>query len=273
VKKISIPIFANSIHIALPIPFNLVTPVTIAILFFSQHGALGAPSLPDMPIPSFQMGLMQAEGPRDVVLSLQLLALLTILTVAPAILLMLTSFTRIIIVLSFVRNALALQQTPPNQVLVALALFLTFFVMTPVLTTIYDEALQPYLNEQIGAAEAWEKSVTPIRNFVLQHTRDKELSLMVTMSGRERPRNEADVPMRLLIPAFILSELKTAFQMGIVIYVPFIVVDMIVASILMSMGMIMLPPMMISLPFKVLLFVMADGWSLVVSSLVGSFSL
>ncbi len=245
----------------------------VAGIFLLQQGALGAPALPDLPIPSFQVGMMQAEGPRDVVLSLQLLGLLTILTVAPAIILMLTSFTRIVVVLGFVRNALALQQTPPNQVIVALALFLTFFVMTPVLTDIYDNALQPYLNEQISTAEAWEKTVTPVRNFILQHTRDKELSLMVTMAGMERPRNASEVPMRVLIPAFVLSELKTAFQMGIVIYIPFIVVDMIVASILMAMGMIMLPPMMISLPFKVLLFVMADGWNLVISSLVGSFSL
>ncbi len=244
----------------------------IAGIFFMQSHAYCAPSLPELPLPSLQMGLMQAEGPRDVVLSLQILALLTILTMAPAILLMLTSFTRIVVVLGFVRNALALQQTPPNQVVVALALFLTFFVMTPVWSDIYDNALAPYLGEQITAAEAWENTVEPVRAFMLRHTRDKELSLMVTMSGMERPQNASEVPTRVLIPAFVLSELKTAFQMGIVIYVPFIVVDMIVASILMAMGMIMLPPMMISLPFKVLLFVMADGWNLVISSLVGSFS-
>jgi flagellar biosynthetic protein FliP len=144
--------------------------------------------------------------------------------------------------------------------------------MTPVWSQIYDDALGPYLSEQIGAAEAWEKTVEPVRAFMLRHTRDKELSLMVTMSGMERPQNASEVPTRVLIPAFVLSEIKTAFQMGIVIYVPFIVVDMIVASVLMAMGMIMLPPMMISLPFKVLLFVMADGWNLVISSLMGSFS-
>ncbi len=240
------------------------------VLFSGQ--AWGAPVPPDFPLPSLQVGLSQAEGPRDVVLSLQILALLTILTMAPAILLMLTSFTRIVVVLSFVRNALGLQQTPPNQVLITLSLFLTFFVMTPVWSTVYNDALHPYINEKIGAPEAMEKAIKPIRAFILRHTRDKELSLMVTMSGAERPKNEGDVPLRLLLPAFVLSELKTAFQMGIVIFVPFIVVDMIVASILMSMGMIMLPPMMISLPFKVLLFVMADGWNLVISSLVGSFS-
>ncbi len=244
----------------------------IGAMLFLQATAGAAPALPEIPLPSLQVGLMQAEGPRDVVLALQILALLTILTVAPAILLMLTSFTRILVVLGFVRNALALQQTPPNQVVVALALFLTFFVMTPVWTQIYDEALGPYLSEQIGTAEAWEKTVEPVRTFMLRHTRDKELSLMVTMSGMERPQNASEVPTRVLIPAFVLSELKTAFQMGIVIYVPFIVVDMVVASVLMAMGMIMLPPMMISLPFKVLLFVMADGWNLVISSLMGSFS-
>jgi flagellar biosynthetic protein FliP len=244
----------------------------VGLVLFEQYPLWAAPTLPDIPLPSLQVGLMQAEGPRDVVLSLQILAMLTILTVAPAILLMLTGFTRIVIVLGFVRNALALQQTPPNQVVVALALFLTFFVMTPVWSQIYDDALGPYLSEQIGAAEAWEKTVEPVRAFMLRHTRDKELSLMVTMSGMERPQNASEVPTRVLIPAFVLSEIKTAFQMGIVIYVPFIVVDMIVASVLMAMGMIMLPPMMISLPFKVLLFVMADGWNLVISSLMGSFS-
>ncbi len=244
----------------------------IGLILSVQPPASAAPTLPEIPLPSLQVGLLQAEGPRDVVLSLQILAMLTILTVAPAILLMLTGFTRIVIVLGFVRNALALQQTPPNQVVVALALFLTFFVMTPVWSQIYDEALGPYLSEQIGAAEAWEKTVEPVRAFMLRHTRDKELSLMVTMSGLERPQNASEVPTRVLIPAFVLSEIKTAFQMGIVIYVPFIVVDMIVASVLMAMGMIMLPPMMISLPFKVLLFVMADGWNLVISSLMGSFS-
>ena len=244
----------------------------IVLILSGQSLVFAAPTLPEVPLPSLQVGLLQAEGPRDVVLSLQILAMLTILTVAPAILLMLTGFTRIVIVLGFVRNALALQQTPPNQVVVALALFLTFFVMTPVWSQIYDDALGPYLSEQIGAAEAWEKTVEPVRAFMLRHTRDKELSLMVTMSGLERPQNASEVPTRILIPAFVLSEIKTAFQMGIVIYVPFIVVDMIVASILMAMGMIMLPPMMISLPFKVLLFVMADGWNLVISSLMGSFS-
>ena len=244
----------------------------IGLILFVQHPVFADPSLPEVPLPSLQVGLLQAEGPRDVVLSLQILAMLTVLTVAPAILLMLTGFTRIVIVLGFVRNALALQQTPPNQVVVALALFLTFFVMTPVWSQIYDDALGPYLSEQIGAAEAWEKTVEPVRSFMLRHTRDKELSLMVTMSGLERPQNASEVPTRVLIPAFVLSEIKTAFQMGIVIYIPFIVVDMIVASVLMAMGMIMLPPMMISLPFKVLLFVMADGWNLVISSLMGSFS-
>lgn len=244
----------------------------IVLILSGQSPVFAAPTLPEVPLPSLQVGLLQAEGPRDVVLSLQILAMLTILTVAPAILLMLTGFTRIVIVLGFVRNALALQQTPPNQVVVALALFLTFFVMTPVWSQIYDDALGPYLSEQIGAAEAWEKTVEPVRAFMLRHTRDKELSLMVTMSGLERPQNASEVPTRILIPAFVLSEIKTAFQMGIVIYVPFIVVDMIVASVLMAMGMIMLPPMMISLPFKVLLFVMADGWNLVISSLMGSFS-
>jgi flagellar biosynthetic protein FliP len=196
---------------------------------------------------------------------------MTVLSMAPAIVLMLTSFTRILVVLGFVRNAMGLQQMPPNQVIASLALFLTFFTMAPVWDQVYKGALVPYMRGQISAERAFQGAEGPVRSFMLRQTRERELSLMVRLAKMKQPKNQDQVPTRVLIPAFILSELKTAFQMGVVIFIPFIVVDMIVSSVLMSMGMIMLPPMMISLPFKVLLFVMADGWDLVIASLVTSF--
>ena len=217
------------------------------------------------------MAVGASNAPQDIVLTLQIVALITVLSMAPAILLMLTSFTRILVVLGFIRSAIGLQQTPPNQVITSLALFLTFFTMAPVWTEVYNKALTPYLRGDLPVAVAWERTVQPLRQFMFKQTREKELSLMVRLSKEERPKNQNEVKTMVLIPAYVLSELKTAFQMGIVIYIPFIVVDMIVASILMSMGMMMLPPSMISLPFKILLFVMADGWNLVVASLVTSF--
>lgn len=241
------------------------------LLVLAAGAAWAEPPLPDMPIPTLQLGIRGAESPQDVVLSLQILALLTVLSLAPAIVLMLTSFTRILVVLGFVRNALGLQQMPPNQVIVTLALFLTLFTMSPVWQRIFDTSLSPYMDGRMSAREAMQGVVTPLRDFMLRQTREQELSLMVSMAELPRPNNADDLPLRVLIPAFILSELKTAFQMGVVVFVPFVVVDMIVASVLMAMGMIMLPPMLISLPFKVLLFVLADGWNLVIASLVTSF--
>ncbi|MDR1886152.1 MAG: flagellar type III secretion system pore protein FliP [Synergistaceae bacterium] len=230
------------------------------------------PNLPTLPIPALNLAIGSAEGPQDVVLTLQIVALITVISMAPAILLMLTSFTRILVVMGFVRSAIGLQQTPPNQVLASLALFLTFFTMGPVWTEIYDRALVPYIREEMTAEEAWGETVRPVRQFMLKQTRERELSMMVRLSGDPQPNNQDDVRTMVLIPAYVLSELKTSFQMGVVIYIPFIVIDMIVACILMSMGMMMLPPSMISLPFKILLFVMADGWSLVIASLVTSFN-
>ena len=203
--------------------------------------------------------------------SLQVLMLLTVLSLAPAILMLMTSFTRIIIVLSFVRNALGTQQLPPNQVMVGLALFLTFFVMMPTFTEINTKAVQPYMNNQINQTQALAKAEEPLRTFMFRQTREKDLELFVGLSKMERPKTYHDVPTYVLIPAFVISELKTAFQMGFAIFIPFIVIDMIVSSTLMSIGMMMLPPMMISLPFKLLLFVLVDGWHLVVESLVMSF--
>jgi len=204
-------------------------------------------------------------------ITLQLIFLMTILALAPAILILLTSFTRIVIVLHFIRQALGTQQIPPNQVLIGLALFMTFFIMAPTWEKVHDEALRPYLDGAITQKEAYERAMQPIRTFLFKHTREKDLALFVHLSQNQKPFSEADVSTLALIPAFAISELRIAFQIGFILYVPFLIIDMIVASVLMSMGMLMLPPMMISLPFKILLFILVDGWYLLVSSLVNSF--
>ena len=224
-----------------------------------------------IPLPEIEIGVGGAGDAENIPLALQILALLTILSLIPAILIMLTSFTRIVIVLSFVRSALGSQSVPPNQVLIGLALFLTFFVMSPALSTINEQALQPYLEGRITEEEATALAWSPLRDFMLKQTREKDLALFVSLSGAERPKAPGDVHAIALIPAFAISELKTAFQIGFLIYVPFLVIDMVVASTLMSMGMMMLPPVMISLPFKILLFIMVDGWNLVIGSLMRSF--
>ena len=223
-------------------------------------------------LPSLRLGIASADSPADVALSLQILGLLTVLSLAPAILLMVTSFTRIVIVLGFVQRAIGLQQSPPQQVVTGLALFLTLFTMYPTWNQVYENGLAPYLARDISAEQAWQRTVVPVREFLFRYTRQEELSLMTSMAKLEQPASRDQVPTRVLVPAFMLSELKTAFQMGVVIYIPFIVVDMVVSSVLLAMGMMMLPPMMVSLPFKLVLFVMADGWNLVVMSLLKSFT-
>ncbi len=204
-------------------------------------------------------------------ITLQIIFLLTIITLAPAILILLTSFTRIIIVFSFLRTAMGTQQMPPNQILVGLALFLTFFIMQPVFARINDNALTPYLNEEITFAEAMQETRGPIREFLLDNTRKKDVLLFLQISDSERPETAEDIPDLILVPAFVVSELQTAFEMGFLIFLPFLVIDFVVASVLLSMGMMMLPPIMISLPFKILLFVLVDGWSLIVGSVVKTF--
>jgi flagellar biosynthetic protein FliP len=236
--------------------FGLVSPVNAEPLSF----------------PRINLGVESAEQPQEVAQSLQILLLLTILSLAPAILIMLTSFTRIIVVLSFVRSALGIQQMPPNQILIGLALFLTMFVMAPTWQTINNDAVEPYLDGKITQAEFLKTGMEPVRNFIFRQTREKDLALFVNLSQIPRPETYSDIPNHVIIPAFIISELKTAFQIGFIIFVPFLVIDMVVSSSLMSMGMMMLPPMMISLPFKILLFVMVDGWNLLVRSLVLSFN-
>ena len=211
------------------------------------------------------------DGSKQTAVVIQILILLTVLSLAPALFIMVTSFTRIVIVLSFLRQALGTQSVPPNQVLLSLALFLTMFIMAPVGQAVYTGAVQPLMAEQISYEEAWKKGSEPIRGFMLRQVRDKDLELFVTLSRIPKPERVEDVPTHAIIPAFILSELRIAFQIGFLIYIPFLIVDMVVASILMSMGMMLLPPVVISLPFKLILFVLADGWYLVVGSMVRSF--
>lgn len=243
----------------------------IVLLSFCFSNTDVACAAPQATIPNISIDVKPAETPQEAALSIQILLLLTILSLAPSILIMLTSFTRIIVVLSFVRSALGLQQMPPNQVLIGLALFLTFFIMTPVVGQINSTALQPYMDNKITQQQAINNAMVPLREFMFKQTREKDLNLFVNLSGKEKPDKLSDIPSSTLIPAFIISELKTAFQIGFLIYVPFIVIDMVVATTLMSMGMMMIPPIMISLPFKVLLFIMVDGWNLVVQSLITSF--
>lgn len=224
-----------------------------------------------LPLPKISIGVDTAQTPDDVAVGLQLLLLLTVLALAPSILVMMTSFTRIVVVLGFVRNALGTQQMPPTQVIVGLSLFLTAFVMAPTWQQVNDQGLQPYLQGKITFDEAVDRSVKPVREFMFAQTREKDLALFVNLTKLPPPKDKDDIPTYVLIPAFAISELRTAFEMGFLIFIPFIVIDMIVASTLMSMGMLMLPPVMISLPFKILLFVLVDGWNLVAQSLVQSF--
>ena len=224
-----------------------------------------------LPLPSLNIGVGASSKPSDMAVTIQIFLLLTILSMAPGLLIMMTSFTRIVVVLSFLRTALGTQSAPSNQIILALAMFLTFFIMSPIWNQINQEAYQPWKAQQITQQVAMDKAVAPVRKFMLSQTREKDLALFVSLSKLPRPKNADDIPTLTIIPAFMISELRTAFQIGFLIYIPFIVVDMVVASVLMSMGMMMLPPVMISLPFKILLFVLVDGWGLVISSLVKSF--
>lgn len=220
-----------------------------------------------LPSVSLQIG----QGDERVATSLQIVALLTILSLAPAILVSLTAFVRIVIVLSFLRQAVGTQSMPPNQVIVSLALFLTFFVMLPTLREINEQSLTPYRDQQIDDAEAFQRAYDPLRRFMLRQTREKDLALFVGATSAPRPAGPSDLPPQVLMPAFLISELKTAFQMGFLVYIPFLILDMVVASVLTSMGMMMLPPVLISLPFKLMLFVLVDGWNVLTASLVESF--
>lgn len=223
------------------------------------------------PIPRIDLTLGGAGSPVEVVESIRLLVLLTILSLVPSILVMVTSFTRTVIVLSFVRNAIATNNVPPNQVLVGLALFLTLFTMAPTLARVQTEALAPYMDGKLSQEVAFERASVPLREFMLRYTREKDLALFIAASNSPQPNTPEDLSLTVVVPAFMISELKTAFQMGVMLFIPFMVIDMVVASTLLSMGMFMLPPTTIALPFKLLLFVMADGWHLVVKALLESF--
>jgi flagellar biosynthetic protein FliP len=252
---------------SLPRIAGRVLPVVGLLLIF-----VGTAYAADGPAASF-FSIQMAEGdnPAQTSVVLQIFLLLTVLSLAPAILIMLTSFTRMAIVLSVLRQAIGTQSMPPNQVIIGLALFLTFFVMSPVWEQVHQEALTPYLENQITQQEALERAMEPVRSFMFKQTREKDLAMFMEIAKAPRPQNMAEVPTRVLIPSFIISELKTAFQMAFMLYVPFLIIDMVVASVLLSMGMMMLPPVMISLPFKLMLFVLADGWHLIVGSLVKGF--
>ncbi|MBI5637076.1 MAG: flagellar type III secretion system pore protein FliP [Nitrospinae bacterium] len=232
----------------------------------------GAPAAAEAAgLPTISIGMQEAGQPGEVSTGIKILLILTILSLAPALLIMMTAFARIVIVLSFLRQAMGTQQVPPNQMMIGLALFLTFFIMAPAFKQINETAFQPYSENKISQEEALTRAMKPLRTFMLRQTREKDLGLFISLAKEKKPRTIDDIPTYVVIPSFIISELRTAFQIGFMIYIPFLVVDMVIASVLMSMGMMMLPPVMISLPFKLMLFVLVDGWYLIVGSLVKSF--
>ncbi len=252
--------------------FNRLFPYLPIAIFFIFVSLFFAQNSYSIGLPTISFGVEDANTPGQVSTALQVLFVLTILSVAPAIILMTTCFTRIVIVLGFVRMALGTQNMPPTQIILGLSLFLSFFIMSPTLNQINNTALQPYLNEEINQESFLEKAVVPMREFMFSQVKEDELTLLAGITLDNKPIDQEDIPTMTLIPAFMLSEIKLAFQMGFMIYIPFLVIDMIVASILLSMGMMMLPPVIISMPFKLLLFVLVDGWGLIAGSLVKSFS-
>jgi flagellar biosynthetic protein FliP len=255
-------LLAPPLHAQAPAPVNDPTaPSATAI-----GGSL--PAIPGLPALTVQTN---PDGSQDYTVTLQILMIMTMLTFLPAILMMMTSFTRIIIVFSILRQALGLQQSPSNQILIGLALFLTFFIMQPVLNQVNENALQPYINEQISAQQAIANTTAPFHDFMLSQTRESDIALFVGIAGLEPIATPEDTPFNILVPAFIISELKTAFQIGFIIFIPFLVIDIVVSSVLMAMGMMMLSPLIISLPFKIMLFVLVDGWAMIVGTLAASF--
>ena len=233
--------------------------------------ALGTFLMAETPvIPTMNFELSAPSSPQQLVSSLNVLVILTLLVLAPSMVLVMTTFTRFVIVFGFLRQALGTQQVPPTQLLVMLAMILTFFVMEPVGTKAYESGIKPYIAEEIGYEEAFERTTLPFKNFMIRNTREKDLALFFRIRKMENPQTVADVPLSVIIPAFVISELKTAFEIGFLLFLPFLVIDMVVASILMSMGMMMLPPVMISLPFKILIFILIDGWNLLIGNLIAS---
>ncbi|HEC1754120.1 flagellar type III secretion system pore protein FliP [Campylobacter lari] len=236
-------------------------------LFLSSLALLGA----EATIPTVNLSLSAPNSPQQLVTTLNIVIVLTILALAPTIIFVMTSFLRLVVVFSFLRTALGTQTMPPNTILVTLALILTFFIMEPVATKSYNEGIKPYIAEQIGYEEAFTKGVKPFKDFMLKNTREKDLALFYRIRNLENPKTIDDVPLTVLVPAFMISELKTAFEIGFLLFLPFLVIDMVVSSVLMAMGMMMLPPVMISMPFKLLIFVLVDGWNLLIQNLVKSF--
>lgn len=226
----------------------------------------------DLNLPAFRLHWDETSRPDQVSDLLKIVFIITVLSIAPSILLLMTCFTRLAVVLAFLRSALGTQQSPPNQVIVGLALFLTFSIMWPVWEEIHREAVIPFQNQAIGGDAFLQRAVAPLKDFMLKQTRAKDLKLFASLTSDQKPRNPEDIPLSAVVPAFVVSELKTAFQIGFLLYIPFLVLDMVVASVLLSMGMMMLPPVMISLPFKLMLFVLVDGWNLLIGSLVKSFA-
>ena len=245
---------------------GLKTAIFIILILAALSGTASAQAIPKI---SLEVG--QSTDPSDLSATLQIVILLTVLTLAPSIILMMTSFVRMIIVLGFLRQAIGTQQLPPNQLLMSLALILTFFIISPIANQAYNDGLKPYLDEEITIEEAYDKGIAPFRDFMMAQVNEKDLALFVNLSGMEQPEKPEDIPLHILIPSFMISELRTGFEIAFLIFVPFLVIDMVVASVLMSMGMMMLPPIMVALPFKILLFVLVDGWFLLVQSLVQSF--
>ena len=241
--------------------------VLLVVLSASAAWAQGK----SLPLPKVSIELGKATKPEDVSVTLQILFLMTVLSLAPAILILTTAFTRIIVVFSFLKQAMGTQQVPPPQVLIGLAMFMTFFVMAPTWNRMNDEALQPYLNGKMTMEQAYDKGVVPLREFMFRQTREEDLALFVRMASVSKPVSRDDVPTYALVPAFAISERRIGFQIGFILFVPFLVIDLVVSSVLMSMGMMMLPPVLISLPFKILLFILVDGWHLIVGSVLNSF--
>jgi len=248
----------------------VVTAIALLILFSPLLNP-GPSFAAGIDLPTLHLNLDDAKGPQQISGVLQIIFLLTVLSIAPAILIMMTSFTRLAIVLSFLRHALGTQQSPPNQIVAGLALFLTFFIMQPVWQKIHQEAIIPYQQQKITGEEMIDRGIVPLKEFMLKHTHKNDLALFVSISKQEQPQNADALSITTVIPAFVISEITTAFQIGFMLYIPFIILDMVVSSILLSMGMMMLPPVMISLPFKLMLFVLVDGWNLLIGSLVKSF--
>jgi flagellar biosynthetic protein FliP len=250
--------------------------MTAALLALALLLALAGPVLAQQggggfKLPSITLGVSEAKNAEQVNTAMQIVFLLTVLTLAPSILIMMTCFTRLAVVFSMLRNALGTQQMPPTQIIVGLALFLTFFIMGPTFTQVNEKAITPYLDGKISQQQFLDEAAGPFKEFMLKQTRKKDLALFIRIAGEQKPANAQAVPMTSLIPAFVISELKTAFEIGFLLYIPFLVIDMVVASVLLSMGMMMLPPVMVSLPFKLMIFVLVDGWYLLVGSMVKSF--